>query len=232
LTLRDGLAFNRVRPVRAVLHLEPRHGARCWANLGASLERFPVITRPAAVGLALLLCAAGCRDKSDEFTKATRCLREHDAQDVTLTSFSRAAAGRGWRLQRFDVGGDRIILLGARSDRGAQDAQKRVEEAGEALGGPLVGANARSGTTRAVRRLPLVARRPVRGIHTPAYVVFLVATSGSRLPPKPMRVVRRPVDRYRRSRSGAFALERARLAAAPTLMQLLTPISPGSCAVP
>jgi hypothetical protein len=91
------------------------------------------------VVLALFVCAAGCRDKSDEFTKATRCLLEHDAHDVTLTSFSRAAAGGGWRLQRFDVGGDKIILLGARTDMGARDAQKRVERAGEALGGPLAG---------------------------------------------------------------------------------------------
>ena len=85
------------------------------------------------------MCVAGCRDKSDEFTKATRCLSEHDAQDVTLRSFSRTGAGRGWRLQRFDVGGDKIILLGARTDQGARDAQERVEEAGQALGGPLAG---------------------------------------------------------------------------------------------
>ena len=98
-----------------------------------------VIRRPVAVGLALFVCAAGCRDKSDEFTKATRCLHEHHVRDVTLTSFSRAAAGRGWRLQRLDVGGDKVILLGARTDHGARDAQKRVEEAREALGGPLAG---------------------------------------------------------------------------------------------
>lgn len=120
------------------------HGARRGANLGASPKRFrcataTLITRQVAVGLACFVCAAGCRDKSDEFAKATRCLREHDAQDVTLTSFSRAAAGRGWRLQRLDVGGDKIILLGARTDRRARDAQKRVEGASEALGGPLAG---------------------------------------------------------------------------------------------
>jgi hypothetical protein len=104
--------------------------------------------------------AAGCLHKTDEFTKASRCLREHHAQEVTVGSFSRGAAGRGWRLKRFDVGGDKVFLLGARNDRGARDAQARLEAAGDVLGGPL------AGSIVIGRRANLVywwERRPSRG---------------------------------------------------------------------
>ncbi len=88
------------------------------------------------MGLALLLCLAACRDKTDEFVEVDRCLRDHQAREVPAP-FQQLAERRGWRMQRLALGSDRVLLLGTPTDSAADEARSQVVEAQDALRDPF-----------------------------------------------------------------------------------------------
>ena len=87
----------------------------------------------AATAITLPLCA--CGTKSDEFSKVTRCLREHKADNVTTADYTKLARPR-WKIGRYVLGADKIILIGTPNESEARITLRKAASATNTLGGP------------------------------------------------------------------------------------------------